>query len=138
VFNPLPPSDAVRKQKKKLKDLFSSLLSKFKKYHPSGNLKFNNLGIFHSLNFNGKNPSNFSSAKFHSKYYWLFCYGLIGCRNIIQRCHGNGEFLRRALHLASNSGATHKASNPDSVYVNKSPHVVPLVRARQPYCTLNV
>jgi len=24
-------------------------MSKFKKYHPSGNLKFNNLGIFKSL-----------------------------------------------------------------------------------------
>jgi len=29
-------------------DLFSSVLSKFKKYHPSGNLKFNNLGISQS------------------------------------------------------------------------------------------
>jgi len=32
-----------------LKDLFSSVLSQFKKYHPSGNLKSNNLGIFQSL-----------------------------------------------------------------------------------------
>jgi len=32
-----------------LEDLFSSALSEFKKYHPSGNLKFNNLGIFQSL-----------------------------------------------------------------------------------------
>jgi len=32
--------------KKKLADLFSSVLLHFKKYHPSGNLKFNNLGIF--------------------------------------------------------------------------------------------
>jgi len=32
-----------------LEDLFSSVLSKFKKYHLSGNLKFNNLGIFQSL-----------------------------------------------------------------------------------------
>jgi len=32
VSNPLPPSDAVRKQKKNiLEDLFSSVLSKFKK-----------------------------------------------------------------------------------------------------------
>jgi len=31
-------------------DLFlSSVLSQFKKYHPSGNLKFYNLGIFKSL-----------------------------------------------------------------------------------------
>jgi len=49
-LNPLPPSDAVRKQKKNiLEDLFSSLSSQFKKYHSSGNLKFNNLGIFQSL-----------------------------------------------------------------------------------------
>jgi len=30
-------------------DLYSSVLSQFKKYHPSENLKFNNLGIFQSL-----------------------------------------------------------------------------------------
>jgi len=28
---------------------FISVLSQFKKYHPSGNLKFNNSGIFQSL-----------------------------------------------------------------------------------------
>jgi len=32
-----------------LEDLFSSVLSQYKKYHPSGNLKFNNLGIFQNL-----------------------------------------------------------------------------------------
>jgi len=32
-----------------LEELFSSVLSQFKKYHPSGNLKFNNLGVFQSL-----------------------------------------------------------------------------------------
>jgi len=32
-----------------LEDLFSSVLSQFKKYHPSENLKFNNLGIFQNL-----------------------------------------------------------------------------------------
>jgi len=30
-------------------DLFSSALSQFKKYHPSGNLKFEYLGIFQGL-----------------------------------------------------------------------------------------
>jgi len=30
-------------------DLFSAVLSQFKKYHPSGNLKCNNLGILKSL-----------------------------------------------------------------------------------------
>jgi len=34
---------------KKIDDLFSSVLSQLKKYHPSGNLKFNYLGIFQSL-----------------------------------------------------------------------------------------
>jgi len=33
-----------------LDDLFSSVFSQLKKYHPSGNLKFNNLGISQSLN----------------------------------------------------------------------------------------
>jgi len=47
AINPLPPSDAVRKQKKSILEVFfSSVLSQFKKYHPSGNPKFNNLGIF--------------------------------------------------------------------------------------------
>jgi len=32
-----------------LEDLFSSVLSQFKKYHPSEDLKFNNLGIAQSL-----------------------------------------------------------------------------------------
>jgi len=34
-----------------LQDLLSSVFSQFKKYHPSGNLKFNHLGIFQSLKF---------------------------------------------------------------------------------------
>jgi len=34
-----------------LENLFSSVLLQLKKYHPSGNLKFNNLGIFQSLKF---------------------------------------------------------------------------------------
>jgi len=32
-----------------LDDLFSSVLSQFKKYHPSGNMKFNNFDVFQSL-----------------------------------------------------------------------------------------
>jgi len=35
--------------RKKIEDLFSLVLSHFKKYHPFGNLKFNDLGIFQSL-----------------------------------------------------------------------------------------
>jgi len=34
---------------KKIEDLFSAVLSQFKKYHLFGNLKFNYLGIFQSL-----------------------------------------------------------------------------------------
>ena len=37
------------RKKNILNDLFSSVLSLFKLYHPSGNLKFNYLGIFQSL-----------------------------------------------------------------------------------------
>jgi len=45
-FDPLPLSDAVRVRKNILEDLFSSVLSQFKEYHPSENLKFINLGSF--------------------------------------------------------------------------------------------
>jgi len=44
-----------------LENLFSKVLSLFKKYHSSGNVEFNNLGIFQSLklrNFVERNPSN--------------------------------------------------------------------------------
>jgi len=37
------------RKKNILEDLLSSVLSQFKKYHPSGNLKFNNLDIFQIL-----------------------------------------------------------------------------------------
>jgi len=36
-------------RKKYFRGYFSSVLSQFKKYHPSGSLKFYNLGIFQSL-----------------------------------------------------------------------------------------
>jgi len=36
-------------EKNILDDLFSSVLSQFQKYHPSGNLIFNYLGILQSL-----------------------------------------------------------------------------------------
>jgi len=59
------PIDAVRQQKKNtLEDLFSSVLSQFKKYHPSGNLKLIYLGNFQSLElpiFMEKNPFHFST-----------------------------------------------------------------------------
>ena len=71
-FNALLPSDAVRKQKNILEDLFSSALSQFKKYYPSGNLKFNNLGISQSIKLRilvEKNPYNFS-PKFLLEILW--------------------------------------------------------------------
>jgi len=49
LLNPLPPSDAVRKQKRSIFEDLSSELSLLKKYHLSGNLKFNHLGIFQNL-----------------------------------------------------------------------------------------
>jgi len=59
-LNPLPPpDDAVGSRKK----YFSLVLAQFKKHHPFGNLKFNNLGVFQSLKLRilmGKNPSKFS------------------------------------------------------------------------------
>ena len=77
--NPLPPSDAVRKQKKiVLENLFSSVLSQIKKYYPSENLKFNRLGIFQSLklgNLMGKTLR--ISLKLNFTPNTLGCYGLI-------------------------------------------------------------
>jgi len=52
-------------------------LSKFKKYHPSENLKFNNLGLFQSLklrNIMGKILP--ISLKFNFTPNTLGCYGL--------------------------------------------------------------
>jgi len=45
-----------------LEDLFYSVFSKFEKFKPYGNLKFNNLGISQSLKLRskGENTSNFS------------------------------------------------------------------------------
>jgi len=42
------PAMPLGNKKKYSEDLPSSALSQFKKYHPSGNLKFINLGIFQS------------------------------------------------------------------------------------------
>jgi len=62
-----------------LEDLLSSVLSQFKKYHPSGNLKFNNFGIFQSLKFCIVMEKIFSiSLKLNFTSNTLGCYGLIG------------------------------------------------------------
>jgi len=48
---PLNTAQRCRSETEKsiLEDLFSSVLLLFKKYHPFGNLKFNNLSIFQDL-----------------------------------------------------------------------------------------
>jgi len=60
-----------------LDDIFSSVLSKLKKYHPSANLKFNNLGIFQSLklsNLMGKTLRFSLELNFTTNTFG--CYGL--------------------------------------------------------------
>jgi len=49
------------RKKNILEDLLRSVLSQFKKYHPSGIPEFNNLGIFQTLQMRilVKNPFNF-------------------------------------------------------------------------------
>jgi len=48
-YRPAMPRCRSGTEKYILEDLFSSALPRFKKYHPSGNLKFNNLGVFQIL-----------------------------------------------------------------------------------------
>jgi len=46
------PAIPFENRKKNIfEDLFSSVLSQFTKYRPSGNLKFNNIGFFQSSKF---------------------------------------------------------------------------------------
>jgi len=45
------PAMPFGNRKNILEDLFSSALSQFKKYHPSGNLKLIYLGIFQTVKF---------------------------------------------------------------------------------------
>ena len=58
-------------------------MSQFDKYHPSGNLKFNNLGIFQSLKLRILMEKFLSIslklnfAWFHSKYFGLLWVNLI-------------------------------------------------------------
>jgi len=60
-----------------LEDNVSSVLSQFKKYHPSGNLKFNNLRIFQSLKFNILTEKILPiSPKLNFTLNTLGCYGL--------------------------------------------------------------
>jgi len=61
-----------------LEDLFRSVLSLFEKYHPSGNLKFINLGIFQSLKMRILMEKILPiSLKLNFTPNTLGCYGLI-------------------------------------------------------------
>jgi len=67
------------RKKNILENLFISVLSHFKKYHPSGNMKFNNLGIFSKLKtsyFNGKKSSIFFLSKFYYEHFKLLLVNL--------------------------------------------------------------
>jgi len=53
-------------------------LSQFRKYHPSGNLKFNNLGIFQSLKFRILMEKNLLFyLKLNFTQNTMGCHGLI-------------------------------------------------------------
>jgi len=89
---PLPPSDAVRTQKTLFLRIFIvQYYNIFKKIRPSGNLKFNYLGILKTKKLRilmGIILLIFLKLKFHSKYFgllwvnwnfilWPPCYGKI-------------------------------------------------------------
>jgi len=48
-FRPTTTQRCRSEEKDVLEDLFSLILSQFKKYHPSANLKFNNVSVFQNL-----------------------------------------------------------------------------------------
>jgi len=60
-----------------LEDLSSSVLPQFKKYHPSGNLKFNNLGISQSLKLRILIGKILPISKPNFTHNTSGCYGLI-------------------------------------------------------------
>jgi len=62
----------------KIEDLSSSVLSQLKKYHPSKNVKLNNLGIFRSLELRILVEKKLQiSLKLNFTRNTLGCYGLI-------------------------------------------------------------
>jgi len=64
-------------EKNILEDPLSSVLSQFKKYHPYGNLKFNNLSIFQNLKFRILTEKNLRiSLKLNFTPNTLGCYEL--------------------------------------------------------------
>jgi len=72
IPNPQPASKAVRKQKNLVKRIFLvQYCHNLKNITPLEASKFNNLGIFQSLKLRilMEKVSDFSPAKFHSKYF---------------------------------------------------------------------
>jgi len=72
------PASRSETEKFILEDLFSSTLSQFKKFHPFGNLKSNNSGIFQRLKLRilvGEIPPICLELNFTPNT--LGCYGLI-------------------------------------------------------------
>jgi len=83
-LNSPPPSNAFRKQKNILEDLFNSVLSQFKKYHHPGNLKFNCLVNFRSLKLRILMEKLLSiSLQLNISQNTLGCYGLMNLGNFI-------------------------------------------------------
>jgi len=74
-----------------LEDLFRSVLPQLIKHNPSGIMKLDNLSISQSLKLHismGKNPSNFSKTKFHSKYFGLLWVDLkMTCARSVDGTH---------------------------------------------------
>jgi len=87
------------RKKNIIEDLFSSALSQFQKYYSSGNLKFNNLGIFQSLKLRisvGKNLSISLMVNFTPNT--LGCYGLmreIHCNRESKKCSERRVYFAR-------------------------------------------
>ena len=98
-----------------LEDIFSLLFSQFKKYRPSGSLKFNNLGIFQSFklrDFMGKILR--ISLKLNFTSNTLVCYGLIShyeSRTGKEKVIANEEKRRRGPERDA-----HYCSFKDSVF----------------------
>jgi len=82
-------------------DLFRSVLSQFKKYHPSGNLKFNNLGILRSLKLRILVEKNFLAISLNLNFIPknLACYGL--------RCWSVSTFIAKLIGATLEQGTRH-------------------------------
>ena len=73
-------------EKNIFRDLFSSVLSQLKKYHPSGKLKFNYLDILQSLKLRILMQKFLSiSLKLNFTPNTLGCYGLIDTIQLTER-----------------------------------------------------